>query len=50
MCVDSIGSHCLIEWYACTPKVLLAATRRADLVQFKQGYKANRLEMPVHPC
>lgn len=21
MCIDSIGLHCLIEWYACIPKV-----------------------------
>ncbi len=49
MCIDSIGSHRLIERYACIPKVLLAAKSKAEMVQFKQGYKANRLEVPVHP-
>ena len=27
MCIDRIGSHCFIEWYACIPKVLLAAKK-----------------------
>lgn len=49
MCIDGIGSHRLIKWYACVPKVMLAANNKAEMVQFKQGYKANRLEMPVHP-
>lgn len=48
MSADGISSHRHIERYACTPKVLLAAKSEAELVQFKQGYKANRLDMPVH--
>ncbi len=44
MCIDSIGSHRLVEWYACIPKVLLDAKNKTELVPFIQGYKAQARE------